>query len=172
MNKSLLVLLLATGLIFPPIVKTYGDTEQDNNKLSREAFTIDNQTQSQEGRQAFVDRVKDQFGIDETQVQSLRQRNLGYGEIGIVYALAAQMTGGVNDENVRKIMDLRQNEPGNTGWGNIAKSLNLNLGHVQSRLDKITRTSGEKPSMQEQTGSPVKSQGPSHMKSPMRSSQY
>ena len=116
MKKSLLVLLLATGLIFQPVTKTYGDNQPDNNKLSREALTIDNQTQSQEGRQAFVDHVKDQFGINEIQIQSLREMNLGYGEIGIVYALAAQMTGGVSDENIRKIMNLRQNEPGNNGW--------------------------------------------------------
>jgi hypothetical protein len=37
------------------------------------------------------------------------------------------MPGGITNENIQKVMDLRQSDT-KSGWGNVAKQLNLNLG--------------------------------------------
>ena len=65
-------------------------------------------------------------------VQNLRQRKLGYGEISILLALAAKQDG-TSPKSVNEILAMRQTDK--MGWGNIAKALGYkSLGSVNQSV--------------------------------------
>jgi len=66
------------------------------------------------------------FGVEESQIASLRDENLGYGEIDHTLTLAERQPGGITDENVDNILAMRQDQ--HMGWGQIAKSQSTTLG--------------------------------------------
>ncbi len=78
-----------------------------------------------------VQRLENTFSVTAAQISALQADGLGFGEIGIVFSLASNMTGGITTANVNTIMALRQGSPP-MGWGQIANSLGLNLGKVVS----------------------------------------
>jgi hypothetical protein len=87
-------------------------------------------------------------------VQNLRQRKLGYGEISIVLALAAKQDG-TSPKSVNEILAMRQTDK--MGWGNIAKALGYkSLGSVNQSV-KVTEAGVEKVS---QTNKPEKASKP------------
>lgn len=87
-------------------------------------------------------------------VQNLRQRKLGYGEISILLALAAKQDG-TSPKSVNEILAMRQT--GKMGWGNIAKALGYkSLGAVNQSV-KATEAGVEKVS---QTSKPDKANKP------------
>ncbi len=74
------------------------------------------------------------FNVTADQISSLQAQGLGYGEIGIIFAIASNMTGGINDTNIAAIMGDRQGTPP-MGWGQIAMSLTgMSLGKIVSPL--------------------------------------
>ena len=87
--------------------------------------------------------ISQEFSVTEEQVSDLWGKNLGYGEIKHVYNMAEQMPGGITDENVNKILDLRQNQK--MGWGNIRKELNLKKGIGENVADQNTTSETETP---------------------------
>ncbi len=61
-------------------------------------------------------------------VENLRAKKLGFGEISILLALAANQTDATNAKSVNEILSMRQS---GTGWGELAKELGYkNLGSV------------------------------------------
>jgi hypothetical protein len=87
-------------------------------------------------------------------VQTLRQRKLGYGEISILLALAAKQDG-TSPKSVNEILAMRQTDK--MGWGNIAKALGYkSLGSVNQSV-KATEAGVEKVS---QTNKPEKANKP------------
>jgi hypothetical protein len=83
------------------------------------------------GTPAIITRLENTFGVTADQISALSADGLGYGEIAIVFSLASNMTDGITSANISQIMGLRQGTPP-MGWGQIAKSLGLNLGAVVS----------------------------------------
>src|SRR4030095_576698 len=74
-------------------------------------------------------------------VQTLRQRKLGYGEISILLALAAKQDG-ASPKSVNEILAMRQTDK--MGWGNVAKALGYkSLGSVKQSV-KATEAGVEK----------------------------
>lgn len=69
------------------------------------------------------------FGVDEAEIASLRGENLGYGEIDHTLTLAERMPGGITDENVGQVLEMRQDQ--HMGWGQIAKSQGTTLGNAK-----------------------------------------
>jgi len=114
---------------------------QKNSREERELETssreLNKSAAKPEGAQRAADRIKAEFGVDDARVQSLRDKNMGYGEISIALGLAQGLPGGITDENVQKIMALRQGPPV-MGWGKIAKNLGLKLGQVMSNVKKMS----------------------------------
>jgi len=133
MNRMLLVLIAGVSLVIGTAAPILADEDAD---VQQAADEINRDAKSNAGKAVVVNRLENEFHVEESQINNLRvKEKLGYGEIGIALALARQMPGGVTKENIQKVVDLRQGEK-KTGWGNIAKELNLNLGKVVRQAKK------------------------------------
>ena len=68
-----------------------------------------------------------EFNVKESRIDSLRRQKLGYGEIRHVLSIAEQMPGGIDNDNIKRIMDMRQGAEHKEGWGHIAQELGVKL---------------------------------------------
>lgn len=162
MNRILLVLTVGFSLLIGTATPILADEDADAQQAANE---INSEAESDYGKEVVVNRLKNEFNVEESQINNLRSKEkLGYGEIGIALSLAQQMPGGITNENIQKVMDLRQGER-KTGWGNVAKELNLNLGKVVSQTKKMAneRQTAKNPNINLPPGqeiAPSKSQRP------------
>ena len=113
------------------------ERSREEKKLETSSGELDKSAAKPEGQQLVADKIKAEFAVDDARVQSLRDLKMGYGEISIALGLAQGLPGGITDENVQKIVALRQGPPV-MGWGKIAKELGLKLGSVQSKVHKMS----------------------------------
>lgn len=144
MSGKLASLAVAGALMFfmtgAPAVRA--DTDRDVKKLDTEVLTLDKDAGKQEGTEIVTKRLEKEFGVTASQVESLRDKKLGFGEITIAFSLAQKMPGGITDANINKILTMRQSRPVE-GWGEIAKKLGVKLGPVLSEVKKVERASHE-----------------------------
>lgn len=110
---------------------------REEKKLESGAVELDKSAAKPEGQVRVSDKIKAEFGVDDARIQSLRDKNMGYGGISIALGLAQGLPGGITDANVNKVMAMRQGPPA-MGWGRIAKDLGLKLGPVQSKVHKLS----------------------------------
>ncbi len=91
----------------------------------------------------------DSHRLTAADVQSLRQKGLGFGEISILLALAAKQTS-ANPQSVNDILAMRQ---AGEGWGKIARDLGYkNLGSVlksvkatEKGVDRVAKADDKHP---------------------------
>ncbi|GEM_PF-3493106 len=137
MDRTLLVLAVSFSLLAgAPVVSVMANEETDSQEAQQAASEINTEADTDAGREAVAGRLQNEFHVEESVINDLRSAKMGYGEIGIALSLAEQMPGGITNENIQKVMDLRQADT-KSGWGNVAKQLNLNLGKVVSQTKKI-----------------------------------
>ena len=127
LNMVLLVCLGAAGAETPSKVEKNMDKEIA--RLDRTASTPDGET-------AVVKRIEADFKVSESQVRALREQNLGYGEIVVVYSLAGAMPGGASGSGVERVLAIRQGPPV-ISWGQVAEQLKTKLGRAVSRVKKV-----------------------------------
>jgi len=125
-------LLLCAGMLVLAEEKS-----ADEKKLDTATVEMDKDAAMPACQEAFQERIKTDFGVDEATVQGLRDKKMGYGEITITLGLARQLPGGVTEANIQKIAALRQGPPV-MGWGRISRDLGLKLGPVISKVRKIS----------------------------------
>ena len=146
MKKIVSILLLSIFLCFIGGFTSYADDEAKEEEADK---AMDKDAQTEQGKKMVVQRIENLFHVDQQRIDDLRQKKLGYGEIRHVFSLANQLPGGINDENVNKIMDLRKNQK--MGWGRVAQELNLHMGHGKGGHEKSESTESDtdhaKPSM-------------------------
>lgn len=72
-------------------------------------------------------KLKDQYHLNDAQIDTLRDKKFGYGEIRKVYEIAGQMPGGATPENVNKVVEMRLHgsDDHKTGWGNVGRELGV-----------------------------------------------
>lgn len=145
MKRWILLLILSVFSAFTGFVNVYAQNEEvkKNEEVSSDA---DDKKNHEHGEAKKVEeRLEKEFNVSDARVDSLRQQGLGYGEIRHVFSLAKQMPGGINDQNVKKIMDLRQGDGKHKeGWGKIARDLGLKL--RPGKQDHISETRREEKS--------------------------
>lgn len=135
MRDFLSVLLFASVVVFVSNTQVFASTDTDA-AVEEDSTEINEEAATPGGAQAVADRIRKEFDVDEATVNSLRDKKLGYGEISIALSLAERMPGGITEENLDKIISMRQGPPVE-GWGNIAKDLKLDLKPAASHLEKI-----------------------------------
>ncbi len=143
MEKRTLLLILSSMFVFTGFISAYAQ-DGDEKKLDEVSARVD--TQSREpGEAAKVEqRLERKYNVTDARIDSLRKQGLGYGEINTTLSLAGRMPGGINDQNVGKIMDLRQGQGGHKeGWGKIARDLGLKLHPAVRDMDDIRQTRHE-----------------------------
>ena len=170
-TKLLRIGFLSGALLLSLMCLTSTATEEtgaaDDAKLKEVSAKMDSEAATADGKKMVVQRLEDQFQVEQPRIDGLRDKKLGYGEIGITFSLAQQMSGGINDANIQKIMDLRQGDK--KGWGNVSRELGLNLGRTVRQMENVTETnqpaSGPKISgdRAETTSKPERSNEPSEL---------
>lgn len=176
MKNNKLRLMLAGLFLCAAAMPVFAEERsREEKKLEAAGGELDKSAVEDEGQPRVTDKIQTQFGVDGARVQSLRDKKLGYGEVSIVLGLAQGLPGGITDANVDKIMALRQGPPV-MGWGKIAKSLNLKLGPVQSKVHKISsdlkkdkKAGMEKGKKGEKTDKPEKHEKHEKMDKPEKS---
>ena len=142
MKRFLSVLLFASAMAIVPNASAFAaDAVPETEVIIIDEVgdgidDIDDDASTAAGESAVVGKIVGEFGVDEALVQDLRAQKLGYGEITLALSLAERLPGGINDENLDKVLDLRQGPPVQ-GWGNVARSLDLSLKPSSHKLEKI-----------------------------------
>ncbi len=135
---------LNLGAVLVMILLISGAAQAELSKaeknLGREAKRLTETASKPVGEKAVLKKIEVEFKVSDAQVQALRDRMLGYGEVAIVLSLAQKMPGGVAEVNVQKVLSLRQGPPV-AGWGQVARQLGTKLGATVSQLKKMNNAS-------------------------------
>ena len=124
-------------LVFMTGIATAKTTSADSEKkLNTNIAMLDKDATLPHGEQAVLDRLGKTFNLSSDKITALKDKNLGYGEIATVLAMADKMSGGLTDENINKVVGMRQDHK---GWGEIARSVDVKLGSIVSRVDSIEK---------------------------------
>jgi len=111
---------------------------KEEKALMKEAAAINATAGNAQGEKVVTQRLEKEYKVTETQVQQMRDKKLGYGEIAIVLSLCQKMPGGATDANIQQIMTMRQGPP-TMGWGEIANKLGTKLGPAVSQVRNVNR---------------------------------
>jgi len=138
MKRKLTIILTAVMLAAPCFYAVNaGAATKEETRLESTATDIDNDAGKRE--QSVVQRIESEFKVTDAEINSLRNRKLGFGEITIVFAMAGKMPGGITDANVDKIMAMR-NGPPKMGWGEVSQKLGLGkLGPIISSVERVRK---------------------------------
>jgi hypothetical protein len=139
MKRSLytIISMLMLSLSLTMLSAAWAAETREEKSLGKEATEINTAADNEKGEKVVVLRLEKEFGVTAIEIQALRDKKLGFGEIAIVFSLA-QKTGGITDANISKIMSLREGPPV-MGWGEIAKKLDVKLGPTVSEVKKIQK---------------------------------
>ncbi|OGR66574.1 MAG: hypothetical protein A2X31_04445 [Elusimicrobia bacterium GWB2_63_22] len=123
------LLLLAAG------TAVFAGSSPEEKELAAAAGELDKN--HSEGQQRVADSICAEFGVGNALVTGLRFKRLGDGEIAIALALAQGLHRIIKDEDLRRIVGLRQGPPV-MGWGRVAGELGLKLGPVINKVKKLS----------------------------------
>ncbi len=135
-KMALSLMTVASILVFMTGIATAKTTARDEKKLKSEITLLDKDASLPRGEKVVMDRLSKEFNVTGDQIKALRDKKLGYGDIAAVYSMADKMSGGITDDNVNKVLSLRE---GNKGWIVIAKSLDVDLGSVAKKVGGIEK---------------------------------
>ena len=133
---SLLTALVLTVFMTNIAAAKSAPTAKDEKKLKTEITMLDKDATLPNGDQVVVDRLTKEYNVTGDQITALHDKKLGYGEIAAIYAFADKMPGGITDDNVNKVVTMHQDNP---GWMKMAKSLDVDLGHVAKKVGGIEK---------------------------------
>jgi hypothetical protein len=139
MKRFLVVLLFAFAVALVPNTPVFASSADTDVEMSiqKKADRINDDASTPAGEAAVIEKIEKEFGVDKSTITELRAKNLGYGEISMALSLADRLPGGLTDENINKVVAMRQGPPV-AGWGNVAKELNLKLKPAKERLEKVS----------------------------------
>ena len=135
--KKIITLIFLLFFLYPAD-KACAKLSQEQ-KLERVGYCIDTEIKTEAQRKQAEEYLKSQFSVKDEQLKTLRDKDLGYGEIGIIFAFSSQMPEGVNNDNVKKVLKYRRDETKH-GWGHVARSLKLSLNQALSQANQIKAT--------------------------------
>ncbi len=133
----ILAVLALAGITTLAVAKT-----EEETRLEKVAALLNHSVRQSQGEHAIVELLKKEFNVDETLINYLQKKKLGYGEIAVILSLAQQIPDRIADVTVDKILSMRQDAPA-AGWGIISDKLGLKLGVVVSQVAGIQREVSE-----------------------------
>ena len=143
MKRTLYLIISVFMLSLATLGAALAAESKEENNLQKEAAAIDTTAGTPQGEKVVAQRLSKEFSVTDAQVQGMRDKKLGYGEIAIVLSLSQKMSGGATDANIQKVMAMRQGPP-TMGWGQIAKTLGTKLGPALSQVKHVNKeTSSE-----------------------------
>ena len=141
MKRSLLILTVGVAVALAGTATAWAaDLTKTEKNLERETKRLNDTAAKPDGEKAVLTEFKEVFKVSEAQVQALRDRKIGYGEIAVVLSLTQKMPGGVTDMNAQKVLSMRQGPP-TAGWGQVARLLGAKLETTVSQVKKMNNDS-------------------------------
>ncbi len=153
MKRSLYIMMSVLVLSLITFSAAWAAETTEEKTLDRDSAEISKTAGKAQGAAVVTARLEKEFNVTETQIQGLRDKKLGYGEIAIVFSLAQKMPGGITDANLSEVMALRQGTP-TVGWGAVAKKLDLKLGPTISQMRNVNRETNREMHREVGTGGP------------------
>ena len=134
--KSISVTAVAVVLTVTIMSLAEGKTArlEDEKKLSTETMMLNYDAKMPNGDRIAVDQFIKEFNVPAEKITALQAKSLDYGEIATILGIADKMSGGVNDQNISKVMDLRKSAP---GWPLVADNLKVDLADVANTVSRI-----------------------------------
>ncbi len=113
MRRTCLILavMALAGITTLAVAKT-----EEETRLEKVAALLNHSVRQSQGEHAIVELLKNEFNVDETLINYLQKKKLGYGEIAVILSLAQQMPDRITDVTADKILSMRQGPP-TAGWG-------------------------------------------------------
>jgi len=139
MKRSFFILIVGVIAALAVTGTAWADVSKAEKNLERESKRLNATAAKSDGEKAVLKEIEAEFKAGDAQVQALRDRTLGYGEIAVVLSLAQKMPGGVTEVNVQKVLALRQGPPV-AGWGQVARQLGIKLGATVSQVKKMNNS--------------------------------
>lgn len=125
------LLVLMTGMT---AVAATGSAK-DEKKLTVGITMLNSDAKLPSGEKVLTKQLIDEFGVKQDKITSLKGKNLNYGEIAVVLALADKMDGGVTDANINRVMGMKPTS--SSGWATVAKNLNVDIAEVADKVSSI-----------------------------------
>ncbi|MBL8013199.1 MAG: hypothetical protein JNN05_05070 [Candidatus Omnitrophica bacterium] len=130
--------LLIAGILlinFNPV--TYAlDTDDEIQSIEEMSQNVDSESKKLGGMKLVADHLKGSFKIDDHIIDVVRDQEVEYGEMFTVFAMAERMPGGVNEDNVTKVIDIQKGRLTQKSWQEVA-------GVVGVEMDVVTRRARE-----------------------------
>lgn len=138
MKRSRYIIVSALMLTLTMLSAAWAAETKEEKTLQKESTEINATAGTPKGATVVSQRLEKEFNVTGAQVQGLRDKKLGFGEISIVFSLAQKMPGGITDANIQSVMTLRTGPPV-MGWGEIAKKLGTKLGPTVSQVKTVNK---------------------------------
>jgi hypothetical protein len=136
MRRFLASLVFTSAVAFAASPVVFASTDIEVT-IDQEVIEINEDASTPYGEVAVIGKIEKEFNVDKSVITGLRGQKLGYGEISIALSLAERLPGGITAENIDKIISMRQGPPV-TGWGNVARDLDLRLKPAAGHLEKVS----------------------------------
>ncbi len=151
MKRFVYIIMSAFVLSLVVMSAAWAAETTEEKTLDKESAEISKTAGKAQGATVVTARLEKEFNVTEAQIQALRDKKLGYGEIAIVFSLAQKLPGGITDANISEVMTLRQGPP-TMGWGEVAKKLDLKLGPTVSQVKNVNKETGKEMGREAGTG--------------------
>jgi hypothetical protein len=135
-TKAVIAAAITGFLTFTTMSSADGRTSElsDEKKLSTEIMMLNQDAKMPDGERITTDQLSKEFNVPNEKISAFVSKNFDYGEIATILGIANKMSGGVNDANINRIMDLRKDAP---GWQQVAANLNVDLEDIAKTVGKI-----------------------------------
>ena len=140
MKRSFLFLVIGVIVALAGTGTAWAELSKAEKNLERESRRLNDTAAKPDGEKAVLKEIETEFKVSNARVQALREQKLGYGEIAIVLSLTKNMPGGVTEENLQKVLSMRQGPPV-AGWSQVAQQLGAKLGATVSQIKKMNNDS-------------------------------
>lgn len=138
MKRSRYIIVSALVLTLAMLGTAWAAETREEKNLQKESTGINATAGTEKGQKVVVQRLEKEFNVTDAQIQGLRDKKLGYGEIAVVFSLSQKMAGGITDANIQSVMTLRAGPP-TMGWGEVAKKLGTKLGPTISQVRSVNK---------------------------------
>jgi hypothetical protein len=115
------VLLVRGGAVFAEDPVAEPPAEAPSEEVTQEEAAMDAEAATPAGAARVTERLAQQFNVETSQIEALREQRMGYGEIHRALTLAGHMPGGITEENLAQITAMRQEQ--HMGWGRISQEV-------------------------------------------------
>lgn len=138
MNNHACTLGLSTlVLLFCAVPYSHARDGGDGMSIEWMSSIIDNEARKLGGTKLVGEYLKVQFGVNVQLIYALREHKISYGDIGVALAIAEQMPGGINWDNLDEIIAMREGQQIGRLWATIAEYLGVDKERFIHRVNTL-----------------------------------